>query len=278
MKNDKGGHMSYCSWCWGKGHNSATCEQRKGWIADNPNSYEAKRESEKLERRKARKRKQTTTRKCGFCKKSGHNVKTCTLKETIYKKFTALNSVFRRRVLEELSVQGVGVGALVTLRPHNGTSDPILSIVRSIEWNAIHAGSEGRSYSIALERIGPPPEGYHRSVNPRSLGTRHLTHLLSRPMMGEIYQRKEIWERFEWQGGREMEVVSPICTSTINPPADWLSGEISPTSWERHNPLTTGGKPVTLWELKQSEMSDWAYFAGVLGLKEIHRYFESFVE
>ena len=266
--------MSYCSWCGERGHNSASCTDRKKWLAANPDTYEAAYEAAKVARRKARKQ---SPRKCGFCKKTGHNVKTCTLKSTIYQKFTALNSVFRRTVLEQLCTQGVGVGALVNLVIHGKTDEPILAIVRGIEWNAIHAGSDGRSYCIALERIGPLPEGYHRSVNPRSLGTRHLTHLLSRPMMGEIYQRKEVWERFEWQGGREMEVVSPVDVSTINPPADWLTGEISPTSWERHNPLTNDGKAAPLWELKQSEMSHWAYFAGVLGMKEIEKYFESFL-
>ena len=41
--------MSYCSWCWGKGHNAASCPERKKHIKDNPDSYEAKREAKKLE-------------------------------------------------------------------------------------------------------------------------------------------------------------------------------------------------------------------------------------
>ena len=267
--------MSYCSWCWGKGHNSASCPDRKEYIRKNPDSYEAKHEAGKVARRKARKQ---TARKCSFCKKPGHNVKTCTLKNTIYQKFTALNSVFRRTVLEQLCVQGLGVGALVMFRPHNGTSgDPILAIVTDINWDGIHAGSNGRSYIIGLERLGPIPEGYHRSINPRSLGKRHLTHALSRPMMGEVYQRKEVWERFEWQGGREMEVVSPVSPEAINPPSDWLSGEISTRVPTHNNPLTTDNKAAALWELKQSEMSDWAYYSGVLGLKENEKYFESFL-
>ena len=266
--------MSYCSWCWGKGHNSASCPDRKKHIQENPDSYEAKRERAKVARRKARKQ---TARKCGFCKKTGHNVKTCILKETIHSKFTALNSVFRRTVLEQLCTQGLGVGALVMFKPHNGTSDPVLAVVRDINWDNIHAGSDGRSYCIALNRVGPPPEGYHRSVNSRSLGMRHLTHLLSRPMMGEVYQRKEVWERFEWQGGREMEVVSPVNPEAINPPADWLSGEISTRVPSHNNPLTTDNKAAALWELKQSEMSHWAYYSGVLGLKETEKFFESFL-
>ena len=266
--------MSYCSWCGERGHNSASCPDRKKWIAANPDTYEAAYEAAKVARRKARKQ---NPRKCGFCKKTGHNVKPCTLKQTIHKKFAALNSVFRRTVLEQLCTQGIGVGALVMFRPHNGTSDPILAIVREINWDNIHAGSDGRSYVIGLDRIGPIPEGYHRSIKPRSLGMRHLTHLLSKSMMGEIYQRKDVWERFEWQGGREMQVVSPVSADAINPPADWLSGEISTRVPSHNNPLTTDNKAAALWELKQSEMSHWAYYSGVLGMKENEKYFESFL-
>jgi hypothetical protein len=266
--------MAYCSWCWGKGHNKSTCEDRKVYIQNNPDSYEAKYEAVKIQKRQERKQ---TARKCSFCKKSGHNVKTCTLKHTIHKKFAALNSVFRRTVLEQLCTQGLGVGALVMFRPHNGTSDPILAIVREINWDNIHAGSDGRSYVIGLDRIGPVPEGYHRSISPRSLGMRHLTHLLSKPMMGEIYQRKDVWERFEWQGGREMEVVSPVSPEAINPPSDWLSGEISTRVPSHNNPLTTDDKAAALWELRSSEMSHWAYYSGVLGMKENEKYFQSFL-
>ena len=266
--------MSYCSWCGERGHNSASCPDRKKWIAANPDTYEAAYEAAKVARRKARKQ---NPRKCGFCKKTGHNVKTCALKQTIHKKFAALNSVFRRTVLEQLCTQGIGVGALVMFRPHNGTSDPILAIVREINWDNIHAGSDGRSYVIGLDRIGPVPEGYRHSINPRSLGMRHLTHLLSKPMMGEIYQRKDVLERFEWQGGREMQVVSPVSAGAINPPADWLSGEISTRVPSHNNPLTTDNKAAALWELKQSEMSHWAYYSGVLGMKENEKYFQSFL-
>ena len=97
--------MAYCSWCGNRGHNSATCPDRKEWLTANPDTYEAAYEAAKVARRKARKQ---TTRKCSFCEKPGHNIKTCSTKRVIHNKFIALNSAFRRRVLEELSVQGLG--------------------------------------------------------------------------------------------------------------------------------------------------------------------------
>ena len=49
-----------------------------------------------------------------------------------------------------------------------------------------------------------------------------------------------------------MEVVSPVNPEAINPPADWLSGEISTRVPSHNNPLTTDNKAAALWELKQS--------------------------
>jgi len=96
--------------------------------------------------------------------------------------------------------------------------------------------------------------------------------------MGEIFQRKEVWERFEWQGGREMEVVSPMAEETINPPDGWLAGSVSNVEICRHNPLADdNGKTKPLWDLRQSEFGEWAYYAGVLGLEETQRFFQSYL-
>ena len=263
--------MSYCSWCWGKDHNAATCAERKKHIKDNPNSYEAQREAAKVARRKASKK---TPRKCGFCRKTGHNAKTCHTKKTIQQQYTGLCSAYRRKVLEEMCVMGLGVGALVTLTPRN--SNPILAIVKDIKWNKIYPASDGSNYCIQLERLGPLPDDAHRGWSEfrrRSLGHRHLTHLLSRRMMGNIYQRDDVYERHIKAGGSELEVVSPVIVGSINPPADWLNGEL--TNYDNENPFRQDGKDLSLWNLEY-EIPHFAYFADVLGMKETEKFFESF--
>ncbi len=160
--------MSYCSWCWGKGHNAASCPERKKHIKDNPDSYEAKREAAKVARREARKK---TPRKCGFCRKPGHNAKTCHTKKTIQQQYTGLCSAYRRKVLEEMCVMGLGVGALVTFQTRS--TEPILAIVKDIKWHRIYPASDGSNYCIQLERLGPIDEEYYKHWSPerkRSLG------------------------------------------------------------------------------------------------------------
>ena len=263
--------MSYCSWCWGKGHNAASCPERKKHIKDNPDSYEAKREAAKVARREARKK---TPRKCGFCRKPGHNAKTCHTKKTIQQKYTGLCSAYRRKVLEEMCVMGLGVGALVTFQTRS--TEPILAIVKDIKWDRIYPGSDASNYCVKLERLGPLPDDHHRAMTDfkwRSLGHRHLTHLLTRPMMGEIYQRDDVYERHIEAGGSELKVVSPVSVGAINPPADWLNGEL--TNYDNANPFKQEGKDKSLWDLEY-DIPHFAYFADVLGMKETEKYFESF--
>ena len=266
--------MSYCSWCGNRGHNSASCEERKKWLAANPDTYEAAYEARKVARRKARKQ---TPRKCGFCRKPGHNAKTCHTKQTIQKNYRAINSLYRRRVLEEMCIMGLGTGALVNFSPR-GQKEPIVALVKDVKWNRIYAGSDGSSYCIQLERVMDPPEDHYSHLAPhrrRSLGQRHLLHALSRPMMGEVYQRDDVYQRHLDAGGSELEVISPISASHINPPVDWLSGELS--NYDNQNPFKCEGKDVTLLNLSY-ELNHFAYYAEILGLKEIERYFSSFIE
>ena len=261
----------YCSWCWGIGHNSASCPERKKYIKDNPDSYEAKQERAKIARRKARNQ---TPRKCGFCRKPGHNAKTCHAKKTIQEKYTGLCSVYRRKVLEEMCVMGLGVGALVNLKLRD--CEPILAIVKDIKWGKIYPASDGSQYCIQLERLGPIDEEHYRHWAPerkRALGKRHLSQMLTRPMMGEIYQRDDVYQRHLDAGGAEVEVVSPVNERLIAPPSDWLEGKLS--TYGNENPFRHEGKDRNLWDL-QFEMHHFAYFADVLGMKEAEKFFESF--
>ena len=214
-------------------------------------------------------------RKCGFCRRPAHDARTCHLKQAIYQKYRALCSLYRRKVLEEMCVLGLGVGALVNLTPRN--SSPILSIVKDIKWDRIYPGSDASNYCVQLERLGPLPDDAHRGFSDfrrRSLGHRHITHLLSRPMMGEIYQRDDLYQRHLDAGGAELEMVSPVNVGLINPPSDWLSGELA--KYANMNPLRDlNGKDETLYGLNY-EMNHFAYFSGVLGMKENEKYFESF--
>ena len=132
--------MCVCNWCGERGHNNATCPDHKKWIADNPDTCEARYEASKVARREARKK---TPRKCGFCRHTGHNVSTCYTKRTIQKNYKALNSVYRGKVLEEMRIMGLGAGALVNFKPRTREREPIVALVKSVKWNRIYAASDG---------------------------------------------------------------------------------------------------------------------------------------
>ena len=169
---------------------------------------------------------------------------------------------------------GLGVGTLVTLQTRS--TEPMLAIVKDIKWHRIYPASAGSNYCIQLERLGPIDEEYYRHWSPerrRSLGSRHLTHLLSRRMMGNIYQRDDVYQRHLEAGGSELKVVSPVSVGAINPPADWLNGEL--TDYDNANPFKQEGKDKSLWDLDY-EIPHFAYFADVLGMKETEKFFESF--
>ena len=82
-----------------------------------------------------------------------------------------------------------------------------------------------------------------------------------------------MYERHIEAGGSQLKIVSPVSVGAINPPADWLNGEL--TDYDNANPFKQEGKDLTLWNLEY-EMAHFAYFADVLGMKETEKFFESF--
>ena len=205
-------------------------------------------------------------RKCGFCQKPNHDIRTCHQKKTFVGHFKAVNAAYRRRAQEELSAIGFGVGTLVSRRARF-SDETVLSMVTRIDWDSIHCGSDGSRYSVAFEDIGPVP---HPARGGRTL--RLISHLFSRPMMGEIYQRKDVWERHVELGATGIKVVSPVNPSSFNPPADWISGEmLGPSS-----PFVDGACKNRNMQDMNWEAEHFAYYAGVLGLKESEKYFASF--
>ena len=67
-------------------------------------------------------------------------------------------------------------------------------------------------------------------------------------------------------------MVSPVNPSSFNPPADWISGEmLGPSS-----PFVDGACKNRNMQDMNWEAEHFAYYAGVLGLKESEKYFASF--
>jgi len=99
----------YCSYCGVKGHNRRGCEPRKEYIANNPDSYQARREAIAAEHRKNR------PRTCSYCLESGHNARTCGVKAKDKRTLTQKLENNRATVMNLMMKKGFGIGALVEI-------------------------------------------------------------------------------------------------------------------------------------------------------------------
>ena len=98
-----------CSWCSGSGHNSSGCQQKKDFIARNPNSYWARRAEAKAQRRKN----SAKVRQCSWCKGTGHNARSCSLYKSHFETARKLNAAFRRAFLIDAQNLGLHKGAML---------------------------------------------------------------------------------------------------------------------------------------------------------------------
>jgi len=143
----------YCSWCGNKGHNRAGCVERKQHIAENPDSYAARREAQKARDRK------NTPRACSYCRVPGHTRRTCpTIKNDrvlLAKKLTKKRS----EMLAMAEFKGFGLGALVNVR--KSWEGYHAALVMSIGW----AHSDGDYLSTTFQYV-------EDSLNRRSTNVR----------------------------------------------------------------------------------------------------------
>jgi hypothetical protein len=99
----------YCGHCGARGHNRRGCAQRKDYIANNPDSYTARREATMAERRKNR------PRRCSYCSQSGHNARKCEVKAKDKVILAQKLSHNRAIIMEKMIENGMGIGALIKI-------------------------------------------------------------------------------------------------------------------------------------------------------------------
>ena len=119
----------YCSYCGQRGHNMRSCPKRKKYIANNPDSWQAKDEAYRERRRKAR------GRRCSYCRGEGHTVRTCPKKKADRELLIQKLANSRRNILDVMANNGLGIGALVEVRRYSWGEYPAqLALVTSIDW------------------------------------------------------------------------------------------------------------------------------------------------
>ena len=136
--------MTTCRWCNQTGHNIRSCKTRKQWCADvldDPRSTPGDRLSAQryIERYDSS---ESKTRRCKFCKASGHDLRTCPeFREVIDAKADAIWDA-RRELKKRFEQHSFGPGSLVTcdVRTPKGyvtQKRTVLATVVDIRWHLI---------------------------------------------------------------------------------------------------------------------------------------------
>ena len=113
LKDGEYKRTCYCSYCYGKGHNRATCPEL------NPNGTPAQmkaeaKKKEVAERKAARAAGKKLPRKCTYCGKTdGHQRRHCSLLKKDSKKLLKLAVEYRKDIRRNLETAGLGVGSLI---------------------------------------------------------------------------------------------------------------------------------------------------------------------
>jgi len=116
----------YCGYCGAKGHNRRGCDQRKKYIANNPDSYAARREVIDAERRSLRQR------RCSYCGRTGHNVRKCEVKAADKRLLQQKLENNRATVMNLMMKKGFGIGALVEIPGRYQQTDCYL--LTGVDW------------------------------------------------------------------------------------------------------------------------------------------------
>ena len=118
----------YCSYCGGKGHNRRSCATKKEYVAQNPDSYTARRDAVAAEQRKNR------PRTCSYCLESGHNARTCGTKVKDKRILAQKLSRQRAVIMDKMIENGIGIGTLFDINSRYYGEESSCFLLTGIEW------------------------------------------------------------------------------------------------------------------------------------------------
>jgi hypothetical protein len=114
--------MRQCGYCGFSGHNRRTCAKLKKYISDNPDSYAARAEADRVS---ARPVKRASTRRCSFCHEVGHTKRTCAVRSNKIEEQIESNRHFRNLLRRRLAKSGWFPGALIKFDVLRISDDPL---------------------------------------------------------------------------------------------------------------------------------------------------------
>jgi hypothetical protein len=218
----------HCNWCGEKGHNRRGCSARKKYVRQNPDSYEARLDTNQKRRVKA----SAQNRRCSYCKVKGHNRQTCTAlkKDKVFA--SKKNKKFVGIVRQAMEQVGLGVGALVS-KIHWNTDKPALYMVTDIQWDRFEMScfqSYSRKAPIALRRLEDNSE-YKMSVTWFDSLTKKIHELIG----DDKEQFTSIASCYSYDSDNQSSVISPLSSEQVAKqiPKDFeKKSELDPFIWK----------------------------------------------
>lgn len=154
----------FCRDCGGKGHNKRTCPELTSYLKRmaeiNPDSYEAAQYRKRvgIDRDGNKVKKPKATRRCKWCGTKGHNARTCESLTKAKKDKIFNEQVFRRGLMERMTILGFGVGALTQT---NRWGDKYTWLVTGVDWNSVTSYNVDSSCPVAVSGVGTTTKTYH---------------------------------------------------------------------------------------------------------------------
>lgn len=99
----------HCGYCGTRGHNRTSCLERKRYVREQPDSFEAKM----YEREQARREAMIIHRACSYCKQTNHNRRSCKVLKEDKNLISKRQQAYRDEFLLAMTSAGFGIGSLV---------------------------------------------------------------------------------------------------------------------------------------------------------------------
>tara|TARA_B100000287_G_scaffold430360_1_gene485451 strand:- start:2017 stop:2766 length:750 start_codon:yes stop_codon:yes gene_type:complete len=143
-----------CSFCNRLGHNRVSCEKLKNEIEKNRQQFGSThpdvqefddylKDYSKKSRNNANQR-----RHCSYCLQTGHNIRTCAIKEKDFIKLKRINKEWRNNILNELKSRGIGVGSIMSNKKYVNSMEN-----KKSPWTLVSIDWENLSWIIDNKKV-----------------------------------------------------------------------------------------------------------------------------
>ena len=143
-----------CSFCNRLGHNRVSCGKLRLEVEKNREKFGSThpdvQEFDDYRKDYSEKSKNNANQKrhCSYCLSTGHNVRTCTIKEKDFIKLKRINKDWRNNILKELKARGIGVGSIMSNKKYINSMEN-----KKSPWTLVSVDWENLSWIIDNKKV-----------------------------------------------------------------------------------------------------------------------------